>query len=67
MNADPRTPLRKFDVRVGHAVVTVEARDEVEAVSAARERLCQELPRMWDVISQLEVARFEVEALPQGG
>ncbi len=57
---DDRQPLQKFQVTVGHHQLTVEARDPEQAVDQARAQLCDELPRLWDVIRQLDRQRFEV-------
>ena len=56
--------LIQFRVKIGHTSVTVRGADRGSAVAAARRRLCAELPRMWDVIEQLDESRFEVEPLP---
>jgi len=50
----------RYCVQVGHWSVVVEARGESDAVSAARRKLCEELPRLWDVISELDERRFVV-------
>ena len=55
---------REFLVRVGHYSVRVAGRDGRSAIVAARQRLCDEMPRMWDVITRLENRRFLVQALP---
>jgi hypothetical protein len=52
---------RPFDVHMGLARVRVEARTPEEAVQAAREAFCREMPRMWDVIWQLTDDRFAVQ------
>jgi hypothetical protein len=54
---------RCFEVQLGFARVTVESNDPRDAIRAARRRLCQELPRMWDVIQRLEESRFAVRAV----
>jgi len=50
----------KFIVRVGHTTVTVESHSPEEAIRQARQVLCQQLPRLWDVIQELDESRFEV-------
>lgn len=55
--------LRQYRVQLGLNRVTVASRNEHEAILAARRLLCRELPRMWDVIAQLEPHRFAVECL----
>ncbi len=52
-----------YEVIVGHARVTVTSRSREEAIQQARQRLCADLPRMWDVIHSLEVQRFQVRQL----
>jgi hypothetical protein len=51
----------RFEVRVGHARVTVEAETREQALVAARRQLAEEMPRMWDKIYSLEENRFEIE------
>lgn len=41
--------------------VTVASATPQEAIVAARRQLCHELPRMWDVIQQMDASRFNVE------
>lgn len=53
----------RFEIRVGHARVTVEARTQQEALAAGRRRLAEDMPRMWDKIYELADERFEVEKL----
>ena len=55
----------EFDVHVGHAHVRVRANDVGEAIRVARRQLCEDLPRMWDVISQLPDERFKVQLVDQ--
>ncbi len=52
--------MRRFRVQVGHNSVEVESRSEQEAIEVARRRLCEELPRLWDVIQNMEPSRFQV-------
>jgi hypothetical protein len=51
---------REFEVWVGHARVRVTGHSSGDAIRAARERLCLEMPRMWDVIQAIEPQRFIV-------
>ena len=53
-------PLLEYEVRVGHMRVTVRGLSREEAISEARRRLSQDMPRMWDVIHGLAASRFEV-------
>ena len=46
---------------MGLARVRVEARTPEEAVQAAREAFCREMPRMWDIIWPLTAERFVVQ------
>jgi hypothetical protein len=52
-----------FRVTVGHVSVLVQAGSPTEAVGNARRQMCAEMPRLWDVIAQLEEDRFRVERL----
>jgi hypothetical protein len=52
-----------FEVRLGHTSVTVECNSAAEAVRLARRLLCQEMPRLWDVIQTLDGSRFQVQQL----
>ena len=45
-------PKLEYEVRVGFMRVDVRGTSQADAIKKARERLCAELPRMWDVISQ---------------
>jgi hypothetical protein len=55
------THLKTYRIRVGHYEVRVNARDEEEAVALARRQMARELPRLYDVIRTLTIARFQVE------
>ena len=59
----PHDDLRSYSVQVGHTKITVPGRSPAEAIHEARRRLCQENPRMWDMIQQLDESRFEVVCL----
>ena len=50
----------RYSVQVGFASVTVEGQTHSDAIQAARRQLCLEMPRMWDVIQNLEDDRFQV-------
>jgi hypothetical protein len=56
-------PTHVYRVRLGHYQVRVSGRDPHEAVQAARRQLCEELPRMWDVIHQTHDDRFVIDEL----
>jgi len=56
------TATRVFHVQVGHVRLTLNCRDEVEAVRLARRQLCDEFPRLWDVVQNFDVSRFQVRA-----
>jgi hypothetical protein len=51
-----------FLVRVGHWETRLKARNDEEAIRLARLQLARELPRLYDVIRELTVSRFQVEA-----
>jgi hypothetical protein len=61
MTTDTRR-LKTYHVRVGHWEVRVKARDCHEAVELARRHLARELPRLYDVIRNLTISQFQVEA-----
>jgi hypothetical protein len=50
-----------YDVQVGHWSVRVLGRNTAEAIEHARKRLCDDMPRLWDVITRLGVDRFHVQ------
>jgi hypothetical protein len=52
-----------FRVTLGHMSVLVQAGDVPQAVQQARQKLCSEMPRLWDVITTMEETRFRVETL----
>lgn len=60
MTTDNRTII-SYRVRVGHHKFRVKARDAAEAVLLARRQLARELPRLYDIIRDLEESRFQVE------
>lgn len=55
--------LSRYHVQVGHWRVQVPGRDHADAIEQARKRLCDDMPRLWDVISNLASDRFQVEAV----
>ena len=59
--------LTRFRVEVGHSQVIVLARDAAEAVREARLALGRDMPRLWDVIHQLDDGQFVVQAVWTGG
>ncbi len=58
-------PKRKqmFDIKVGHLRLTVEGESRDEALRLAREQLCTQMPRLWDVITTMSDDRFEISPL----
>ena len=60
MNEQPRQ-LKVYRVRVGHVELRVRAHDVEEAITLARRKLSQEMPRLYDVIRSLSTTRFEVD------
>lgn len=64
MNPQQETQqVGRFHVQVGHWRVRVPGRDHADAIEQARKCLCEEMPRLWDVISNLNPDRFQVEAV----
>jgi hypothetical protein len=51
-----------YRVRVGYWELRVKARDPQEAIALARRQLARELPRLYDVIRNLSLSQFQVEA-----
>jgi len=60
---EERPACRGYEVYVGHARVCVDGLSPQDAVERARRLLCLQLPRLWDVISRLELSRFHVRPL----
>lgn len=62
MISNDRIPSRHqmYRVSIGHSSVTVSGTSRDDAIRAARRQLSQEMPRMWDVIHQLNDNRFDV-------
>jgi len=57
----PEPPAAYYEVRLGHASVVVVGHSEAEAIRAARLRLSDEMPRLWDLIHRLDASRFHVQ------
>lgn len=55
------TRVKDFDVRVGHWTFQVRGASRTEALEVARQRLCRDLPRLWDVIRSLRDEEILVE------
>ena len=53
-------PQLEYEVQVGFMRVEVLGTSREDAIQKARKKLCQEMPRMWDVIHQLADSRFDV-------
>lgn len=51
-----------YIVTVGHSRVHVDCGDQREAIRLARQKLATEMPRLWDVIHQMDETRFRVES-----
>lgn len=52
-----------YRVEVGHCAMEVQSTSVDAAIASARYRFMRELPRLWDVIQQLDPARFKVTML----
>jgi hypothetical protein len=61
MNEPAITTTQHYKVTVGFTQVTVEGRDRDEALSAARRKISQESPRLWDVITNMDSNRFQID------
>ncbi|MCO6454599.1 MAG: hypothetical protein J5I93_04790 [Pirellulaceae bacterium] len=59
-HAQPAHATHTYLVRVGHAEVRVEGQSEQDALRRARRQLCEEMPRLWDVIQSLDDSRFQI-------
>lgn len=55
---------QRYSVRVGLRQVEVNGHSREEAILRAREQLCADMPRMWDVIQTLAVNKFQIRELP---
>ena len=47
-------------VEVGHYSVEVQSVSAADAIREARKQLCQQMPRLWDVIQSLRDDKFHV-------
>jgi hypothetical protein len=56
----PSGDMTTYRVQVGHTSTTVQGRSVEDAIREARRLLCNEMPRMWDMIHKLDDSRFEV-------
>lgn len=63
MNKHIESDVTQYNVQVGHWRVQVPGRDSSDAIEHARRRLCEDMPRLWDVILKLHVDRFTVESV----
>ena len=52
-----------YQVSVGHTTFRVEGRSTQEAIERAKQRLCSEMPRLWDIIQSLEPQKFDVRTI----
>ena len=60
IEGDFAQPAEDYEVRVGYLFVRVQGENRAAAIRRARQRLCHEMPRMWDVIQGLADSKFEV-------
>jgi len=63
MSTPNEASVAQYNVQVGHWRVQVPGRDSSDAIEQARRRLCEDLPRLWDIISKLAADRFQVEVV----
>ena len=49
-----------FEVCVGFARVTVEGDSPAEVIENARRQFCLEMPRMWDLFTNMPDQRFQI-------
>lgn len=54
---------RDYEVRIGHTRVRVQGRNDADALRQAKNRLCMEMPRLWDVIQAMEVNNIEIRKM----
>ena len=54
---------RDYEVRIGHTRVRVQGRNDEEALRQAKDRLCLEMPRLWDVIQSMEINNIEIRKM----
>jgi len=57
------TAEKIYRVEMGHYATQVTSDSEDGAIAKARDHFMRELPRLWDVISQLDPAKFRVTIL----
>ena len=50
-----------FEVCVGFARVNVEGESPEEVIANARRQFCLEMPRMWDLFTNMPDQRFEIQ------
>ena len=58
-----QTAEKVYQVDMGHCSTQVTSDSEAGAIAKARDHFMRELPRLWDVISQLEPSKFRVTIL----
>ena len=51
----------QFEVCVGFARVSVEGDSPQEIIENARRQFCLEMPRMWDLFTNMPDQRFEIQ------
>ena len=61
MNEPHNIKSQHYRVTVGFSQVIVQGRDHAEVLSAARSKLSQDVPRLWDVIFNMDANRFQVD------
>ena len=54
---------QRYSIQVGLRKLQVNGRSRAEAIQRAKEQLCSDMPRMWDVIHSLEMQRFDVREI----
>ncbi|MDA7980285.1 MAG: hypothetical protein MPJ50_16085 [Pirellulales bacterium] len=59
-NQQSEPSKRMFHVQVGHHQMTVEAESRAEALSIARRKLGADLPRLWDMIYDMQDTDFDI-------
>jgi hypothetical protein len=60
-HANDAAKRHKFEIRIGHARVTVEAASREQALTEGRRLLADDMPRMWDKIYALRDDQFAIE------
>ncbi|MEX0936283.1 MAG: hypothetical protein WDZ59_00370 [Pirellulales bacterium] len=61
MNDENTKAQQTYHVRVGHARVSVQCQSREQAIDLARRKLSSEMPRLYDLIHQMDVQRFQIE------